>query len=282
VQFVKQEVAFRRRAEGLLEGANQRPAGDAGFAGQFGRRRQRRGLLDHRHRTANDGLAVDLRPAQAPPDRRDGRQAGPRRAGEFEPGQPMGPRSRRHSLEGGEDRADEAAQLRQRGAGRGDPRAAARAAGRHVGAVGQGDGAPGVGMVADVDAEVGPLRNGEQRLLVEPHAVDDVPSGVAQGHEEERSGVRVDAVAQIAPALRRHLEHHAAEIEDPQRPVRHLDRVADEPQARAADGLSPGVKIIEGNHGHDATVGGTAGATAARRGAGGAGTVSTSSRRRRW
>ena len=45
------------------------------------------------------------------------------------------------------------------------------------------------------------------------------------------------------------LEHDVAQRHDAQRPAAVLHHVADEPQAGAADGIRPGIEVVEGDHG---------------------------------
>jgi hypothetical protein len=69
--------------------------------------------------------------------------------------------------------------------------------------------------------------------------------------EEHGAVMGVAAIAGVAASLGRHLEDDGAESGDAERPEAGLDAVADEPQVRSADGISPGVEIVEHEHAAD-------------------------------
>ena len=102
-----------------------------------------------------------------------------------------------------------------------------------------------MGPFADVNAKVGAARDGQQRFVFEPLTVDHMVCGVRERHEEDRAGVCIRTVADVAAPFFRHLEHDTTEVYGPKGPRAGLHAIAGHPQAGPIDGIPPGIKIVE-------------------------------------
>jgi hypothetical protein len=249
VQRAEHQILLGWHAVGFTERPQQRPLGDVDPGGEAAGRRRRRCGLDHGHGITHDRGAIEPRPARDRTGRLRCRQAGGHGGDEVEAGGAMGFALGRPVHERASDTLHEVPQPWHGARMAGDP-ATHRQRGSGDGAVHrEGDRAPGMGVAPDLDPKVRLVGNDEQRIVVKLLGVDDVRPRMGERQEDRRPGVRVRAVAKIATTLLRHLQENVPQGHDAQRPTGGLDRVADEPEVGAADGIRPGIEIIEGYHG---------------------------------